>query len=131
MRIQSINKSNQSFTAMSEGENYYEATNAGKYLGLGLTVGSVAERILSKGGFKEFKDEYHKEYAQSISEEATKALGKKVDIQKLITPISKRHAHANLIGSIVLLATCCIGAGAIFDGIVNSQKSSRADGHRF
>jgi len=129
MRIQNINKSNQNFTAMSERNNYYEATNAGKFIGSGLAVGCIAERILSKGGFKEFKDEYHKEYAASISEEATKATGTKISITNLVSKMSKNHANSNLIWSVTLLAGCCIGAGAILDGIINAQRSSRADGH--
>lgn len=129
MRIQSINKSNQNFTAMSERNNYYEATNAGKFLGFGITAGCIGERILTKGSFKNFKDEYHKEYAASISKEASEATGTKIDITSLVTPMSKRLANSNLIWSVTLLAACCIGAGAILDGIINAQRSSRADGH--
>ena len=131
MRVQGINKSNQSFTAMSERNNYYEATNAGKFIGLGLTVGGVAERIISKGGFKAFQEDYKSEVATALKEEFTNAGGKDLTIDAPTTALFKRTVRMHLIGSIALLAGCCLGAGIIFDEIVNGQRSNRADGHFF
>jgi len=132
MRIHSINTTNkkkQTFAGSSERSNYYETCNTGKYIGLGLTVGCIAEKIISKGGFKEFAQDFDKSLMTSLSEEATNATKTNVTITDLTTNTFKKMAHRNIAAYIAIFAICCIGGGAIFDGIINGQRSGKADGH--
>lgn len=112
MRICSIKRDNQTFTAKSKSN---KDCNAGKFLGTGLFVGLLSEKIISKGGFAEFANDYHKALATAIGTEIS------TEIKELNTPLLKRMANTNLVGSVALVAGCCIGIGAIFDKIKSSK----------
>ena len=132
MRINSINstkKANQTFAGTSERKNHYETCNTGKFIGVGLTVGAIAEKIFNKGGFKAFSKDFDKELATSLSEEATKATKNKIEITDLTTQTFKNMSRLNLVSYIAIFAICCIGGGAILDSVINAQRSGKADGH--
>ena len=132
MRINSINsikKVNKNFAGTSERNNHYETCNTGKFVGVGLTIGAIAEKIFNKGGFKAFSEDFDKELATNLSEEATKATKSKIEIKTLTTQTFKNMSRLNLASYIAIFAICCIGGGAILDGVINAQRSGKSDGH--
>lgn len=131
MQIYSVNGINPVFKARTEHNNEYDKTNAGKVFGIGVGVGCIAQELITKGGFSKLAEEFHKELAESVSKEASKATGNKTEIKKLTTPLLKRMANTNFIASVAILSTCCIAIGAVFDEIVNEQRRERADGRNY
>ena len=119
---------NQTFTAKTKRGKTYNETNTGKFLGLGLGLGIIAEKIISKGSFAGFTKDYYDDLAKAIGEDATKSQGKKVEIKELTTPLLKKMAKANLAGSIAILMASCFVAGTVLDWLVNSFRRGKADG---
>lgn len=116
MQVNSIG-STQKFTS-EYGSN---ETNAGKCIGLGVAGGLIAQKMINKGGLSEYAQDYHDELAKSLTKELS-TNGRSYKIEKLTTPLLKRMANMNFMGSLGIIAICSLGAGAIFDAIVNSMR---------
>lgn len=117
MRINNIKMSNQTFTSEEHGNK----SNAGKYLGLGIGIGSIAQDVIQKGGPKKFIEASHQKFASTLEKELSNIYDK-VELKELTTKDLRLMSYSRLAGKVLGVAGGGLAVGALWDAITNRNK---------
>lgn len=122
MQVSSIQNNTQNFTSKSEQKKRDKSSNMGKFIGLGVGVGSITEKLTMHGGLKNFKDTYRDEVIKAIQKETS------VKVHDLDTPFFKNLVRKKTLTYLSVVMGCWIGVGAIYDETVNIYRRQKANG---
>lgn len=123
MEVNRINT--QTFCANNQNQNNYNKTYVGRGIGLGVSAGCIAEKIVSRGGLKNLLEDARENFTEQLNK-SQKCEWQKFEMGNL-TPELRKIAHNDLAGSLAVLTVACVGAGAIVDAMINSSRRKKAN----